>query len=95
MDTSYKIYNQEYNLLTQSQVHAKITRLIAKYVDGLKAHHPYIQYYYVKGNYHINNIEGFTTAADICHWATGLEFRTFTNSIAKLAPIKQNYSFII
>lgn len=43
-----------------------------------------MQYYYIKGFFHINNISDFRTAKEICERATGLKFKHFTNSMCKL-----------
>jgi hypothetical protein len=43
-----------------------------------------MQYYFVKGFFHINNIDEFETAKTICERATGLPFKHFTNSMAKV-----------
>ena len=44
----------------------------------------HLQYYFTRGNFHINNLNGFNTAKGICEYATGLKFNHFTNSIARL-----------
>lgn len=55
---------------------------IKKYVSSHPNNH--LQYYYVRGLFHINNIGDFNTAKDICEAATGLKFIHYTNSMCKI-----------
>jgi hypothetical protein len=67
--------------LTRTQIYRKCTPLIKKWIT---TNEPHLQYYFIRGQFHVNNINGLYTAAIICHLATGLYFVRFTNSIAKL-----------
>ena len=67
--------------LTRTQIYRKCTPLIKKWIAE---NEPHLQYYFIRGLFHVNNINGLYTAAIICHLATGLNFYSFTNSIAKL-----------
>ena len=67
--------------LTITQLQKKITYKVKKYI---KENNLNIQYYFIRGNFHINNINGLYTAKTFLQNVTGLEFIHFTNSIAKL-----------
>lgn len=67
--------------LTITQLQKKITYKVKKYI---KENNLNIQYYFIRGNFHINNINGLYTAKTFLENVTGLEFIHFTNSIAKL-----------
>lgn len=72
----------EYDGLTVTQIQRRASSKIKKYVSE----HPnkHLQYYFVRGIFHFNNIDGFETAKSICERATGLKFKHFTNSMCKL-----------
>lgn len=67
--------------LTTSQLQRKITAKVKKYI---KENNLNIQYYFIRGNFHVNNIDGFYTAKTFLENVTGLEFIHFSNTIAKL-----------
>ena len=67
---------------TNTQIQRAASAKIKKYVQSMKE--PNVQYYYIRGFFHINNIGGFYTAKDVCEAATGLPFTHFTNSMCKL-----------
>jgi|688.fasta_scaffold1527794_1 hypothetical protein len=60
---------------------AKVKNYVAK---ANKESGQCMQYYYIRGFFHINNIDSFNTAKSICEKATGLKFKHFTNSMCKL-----------
>jgi hypothetical protein len=67
--------------LTTSQLQRKITAKVKKYI---KENNLNVQYYFIRGNFHVNNINGLYTAKTFLENVTGLEFIHFSNSIAKL-----------
>jgi hypothetical protein len=67
--------------LTASQLQRKVTSKVKNYI---KENNLNVQYYFIRGNFHINNINGLYTAKTFLENVTGLEFTHFTNSIAKL-----------
>ena len=67
--------------LTITQLQKKITYKVKNYI---KENNLNVQYYFIRGNFHINNINGLYTAKTFLENVTGLEFTHFTNSIAKL-----------
>ena len=67
--------------LTTSQLQRKITAKVKNYI---KENNLNVQYYFIRGNFHVNNIDGFFTAKTFLENVTGLEFIHFSNSIAKL-----------
>jgi hypothetical protein len=67
--------------LTTSQLQRKITAKVKKYI---KENNLNVQYYFIRGNFHVNNIDGFFTAKTFLENVTGLEFIHFSNTIAKL-----------
>jgi hypothetical protein len=71
----------ETGLLTRTQIQRKCTPLIKKWIAE---NEPTLQYYFIRGLFHINNINGLYSAKKICEKATGLEFTFFSSSIAKL-----------
>ena len=70
----------------------QILRAASAKVKNYVKQHPnkLMQYYFVKGIFHINNIDEFETAKTICERATGLPFKHFTNSMAKVDFEKLN-----
>lgn len=69
-------------MLTKTQTQRKASAAIRRYIAAQP--NKSMQFYFVRGNFHINNIDDFNTAKTICEAATGMEFKHFTNSIAKL-----------
>lgn len=67
--------------LTDSQISRKVTARVKKHI---KENNLKVQYYFVRGNFHINNIDGLYTAKSFLEAITGLEFNHFSNTIAKL-----------
>jgi hypothetical protein len=67
--------------LTASQLQRKVTAKVKKHI---KDNNLNIQYYFIRGNFHINNIDGLYTAKTFLENVTGLEFIHFSNTIAKL-----------
>jgi hypothetical protein len=67
--------------LTKSQLQRKVTAKVKNYI---KENNLNVQYYFIRGNFHVNNIDGFYNAKTFLENVTGLEFIHFSNSIAKL-----------
>jgi hypothetical protein len=67
--------------LTVTQLSKKVTAKVKNYI---KENDLNLQYYFIRGNFHVNNINGLYTAKTFLENVTGLEFTHFTNSIAKL-----------
>jgi hypothetical protein len=67
--------------LTATQLQRKVTAKVKNYIKENKLN---VQYYFIRGNFHVNNIDEFYTAKIFLENVTGLEFIHFTNSIAKL-----------
>jgi hypothetical protein len=67
--------------LTTTQLQRKITAKVKNYI---KENNLNVQYYFIRGNFHVNNINGLYTAKTFLENVTGLEFIHFSNSIAKL-----------
>ena len=67
--------------LTVTQLSKKVTAKVKNYI---KENDLNLQYYFIRGNFHVNNINGLYTAKTFLENVTGLEFIHFTNSIAKL-----------
>jgi hypothetical protein len=65
----------------QRAASARIKKYVADYNFSTGAH---LQYYFVRGLFHINNIDFINTAKSICEAATGLKFKHFTNSMCKI-----------
>jgi hypothetical protein len=68
--------------MTHTQRQRKASAMIRKAVKNQS--NPHLQYYFVRGLFHINNIDGFFTAKDFCEQATNMNFEHRTNSICKL-----------
>ena len=67
---------------TETQIQRAASAKIKKYVSEHQNKH--LQYYFVRGMFHINNIGTFENAKTICEEATGLKFKHFTNSMCKI-----------
>lgn len=67
--------------LTASQLQRKVTAKVKNYI---KENNLNVQYYFIRGNFHVNNINGSFTAKTFLENVTGLEFIHFSNTIAKL-----------
>lgn len=68
-------------MLTVPQLQRKVTARVKKHI---KENNLKVQYYFTRGNFHINNIDGLYTAKTFLENVTGLEFTHFSNTIAKL-----------
>ena len=70
---------------TETQIQRAASARIKKYAESYNfSTGAHLQYYFVRGLFHINNIGNFETAKTICEAATGLKFKHFSNSICKI-----------
>jgi len=70
---------------TETQIQRAASARIKKYVESYNfSTGAHLQYYFVRGLFHINNIDMLTTARAICEAATGLKFKHFTSSMCKI-----------
>jgi hypothetical protein len=68
-------------MLTETQIKRKASAKIKRYVANMPGH---VQYYFIRGIFHINNVDTLNSAKTICEAATGIPFTHMTNSMCKI-----------